>query len=113
AFRKKRAQDRSQANAPAAPHALPDKEDGRDQQRSRERGQRKMRADREQQIAGLPEDECNAGPEIQRRLLSQQEPMSYRRVKIGLGALGKSGFVRVLHSPSSSPGLSRRRGAVP
>src|SRR5262249_60512895 len=71
-----------------------------------------MRADREQQIAGLPEDECNTEPEIQRRLLSQQETRSYRSVKIGLGACGRGCFVRVLHVVSHQSFRGRPQGGI-
>jgi hypothetical protein len=50
---KERAQNCSRKYAPAAAHALPDKEHRGNQQSTSERGQRKMRTRREQQPAKL------------------------------------------------------------
>jgi hypothetical protein len=68
--REQRAQDRFHAHAAAAPDALPCEEQRRNQQRNGERRQRKMRAEREQQLADLSKNETDAGREIQRGLLS-------------------------------------------
>ena len=65
-----RAQDRFDPHAAAAPDAPPCEEQRRNQQRNGERRQRKMRAEREQQLADLTENEADAGREIQRSLLS-------------------------------------------
>jgi hypothetical protein len=61
AFGKERAQDCSCAHAAAAADAVPDKERRGNEQRTGERGQRKMRTRREQQLAKLTEEKCNSG----------------------------------------------------